>query len=330
MKFRFLFITLLAIGIVSCTGSDSDIEFDSANTSSNIMEKFTTTAKVTLDLNKKASKGEFNEMDFMTSVNSALLGANVPLQLAVIEAYSVEGERNTVLFNDRGNKQLGHDFVPNDPERGTGENIIYVVDQIEGMTTSGLTQGETNDAIMNAMSTWNNVSCSAGVNILEDGPYAGFDFGYVQFLVGQGGFPGFVDLMHSGWNDVIKTLYGPESGVLGVTFTFIWTDEITGEPTDMDNNRKNDVAFRDIYYNNEFAWAVDGQNHIDVETVALHEAGHGLSQAHFGKLFQGNANEKYHFAPRAVMNAGYTGVQRTIGATDRAGHCSNWGQWPNN
>ena len=55
----------------------------------------------------------------------------------------------------------------------------------------------------------------------------------------------------------------------------------------------------------------------------------GLSQAHFGKLFRTDANGKLHFTPRAVMNAGYTGIQQQIGKTDNAGHCSNWANWPN-
>lgn len=107
--------------------------------------------------------------------------------------------------------------------------------------------------------------------------------------------------------------------------------------SDDDNNGKYDVWFREIYYNDEFSWAVDG-DHIDVETVALHEAGHGLSQGHFGKGFRsGNydtgspkGNFKFHFAPRAVMNASYTGIQTTIGKTDKAGNCSIWAEWPNN
>ena len=59
-----------------------------------------------------------------------------------------------------------------------------------------------------------------------------------------------------------------------------------------------------------FTWADDGVSHFDIETVALHEAGHGLSQGHFGKIHGTVANGKIHFSPRAVMNAAYSGVQR--------------------
>jgi hypothetical protein len=37
-----------------------------------------------------------------------------------------------------------------------------------------------------------------------------------------------------------------------------------------------------------------------------------------------------HFAPRAVMNAAYSGIQTEIDGSDKGGHCSNWASWPNN
>jgi hypothetical protein len=115
--------------------------------------------------------------------------------------------------------------------------------------------------------------------------------------------------------------------ILAVTFTIIFTDD-DGNPVDTDNNGKVDVAWREIYYNDAFDWA-DGA-HYDVETIALHETGHGLSQEHFGKAFTTNANGKLHFAPRAVMNAAYSGIQTEILSSDLGGHCSNWSSWPNN
>ena len=68
---------------------------------------------------------------------------------------------------------------------------------------------------------------------------------------------------------------------------------------------------------------------MDIETVALHEAGHGLSQGHFGKAFRTNANQKVHFVPRVVMNASYTGIQTSFEKADNGGQSSNWGESPN-
>ena len=216
------------------------------------------------------------------------------------------------------------DFVPELSLDGTS-NVSYYID--ENRPSLDLDVSETTGAIQNAMNTWDNVDCSNGLELYDLGA-SPFDLGYVQALLGLGGSFFFTDVMHSGFNqEVIDAVFGPGSNVLGVTFTFWWTND-DGSPTDIDDNGKNDVAFRDIYYNDAFSWAIG--DHIDVETVALHEAGHGLSQGHFGKLFQGESNGKYHFAPRAVMNAGYTGIQTLIGKTDNAGHCGIWDEWPNN
>jgi len=326
MNLKKLFILILSIGIISCNNSDSDIELDSGNNAINALSKFHKTETVTVDLKKTSSKkGESHPVQFMTTVNEALKANGMAFELSVIEAYTSDGSGHDYYFNNVGNKQLSHDFVPFDPNRWGDDTIHYAVDGTEGVASGGVSQSETNDAIFNAMNTWNNVTCSEGLDIVAEGVIP-IDIGYVQALVGEGGLFAWTDIMHSGWNtNVVMKAIGPGwENVLGVTFTFVWTG------TDLDSNGKLDVAFRDIYYSNNFTWATDGVNHIDVETVVLHESGHGLSQAHFGKAFRSNGNGELHFAPRALMNAGYTGIQRTIGGSDRAGHCSNWGQWPNN
>jgi hypothetical protein len=211
--------------------------------------------------------------------------------------------------------------VPGDPRRGGGAGITYLVDQTEG-AIDGLTTAQTTAAIDRAMATWDGENCST-IPIVAEANIPGLDLGVVEFLNGLGGIPVFLaDITHAGWlpGGILP------GGVIGVTFTFIFISG--GVPTDVDNNGKADVAFREILYNNAFAWAINGN--IDVETVALHESGHGLSQAHFGTLFQTTSNGKFHFAPRAVMNAGYTGVQQNLRGTDNGGHCSIWASWPNN
>ena len=67
----------------------------------------------------------------------------------------------------------------------------------------------------------------------------------------------------------------------------------------------------------------------NVGEIALHEAGHGLSQAHFGKVFIKKTGA-IQFAPQAVMNAVYVAPQQSLLGTDNGGHCSNWAEWPNN
>jgi hypothetical protein len=228
----------------------------------------------------------------------------------------------TVFFNDRA-KQLGAHFVPGDPRRGGRANITYIVDQAEG-AIDGLTVAQTTAAIDRAMATWNGVDCSTiPITKLPDIP--NLDIGIVETLLGQPGGPFFLaDITHAGW--LPANVLPPN--VIGVTFTFIFIDPATGAPTDIDNNGKADVAFREILYNDRFVWRINGN--IDVQTVALHESGHGLSQGHFGKAFGTDSNGKIHFAPLAVMNAAYSGVQQDLKGTDNGGHCSIWGSWPNN
>jgi hypothetical protein len=113
-----------------------------------------------------------------------------------------------------------------------------------------------------------------------------------------------------------------------------WVDG-GGNPTDIDNNNTGDAAFREIYYNDGFTWEVDPNDQpfdgrTDLQTVALHEAGHGLSQGHFGRGAINNQTGRIQLSPQAVMNAGYIFGQQTLLGADNAGHCSNWANWPNN
>jgi hypothetical protein len=264
-------------------------------------------------------------------INEELEAMGENVRLAVIEYYTAYQEAGQTIYFDDRTHQLGHHFVPGDPRRGGADHISWLSDQEEG-TANGVTLGDTQSAISNAMATWDGVNCSTiPLSELIDGS----DWGIMQFFYGYGGLPfWYADITHAGWlpGDFFEDVLGPGSSdyVIGVTFTFIWLDSPGGDPTDIDNNGKVDVAFREIYYNNEFPWGIDTDWPIDVETVVLHETGHGLSQGHFGKLFRTEANGKLHFAPRAVMNAGYTGVQQKLKGTDEAGHCSIWASWPNN
>ena len=231
----------------------------------------------------------------------------------------------TVFFNNRGNKQLNADFVPGLFLDGTN-NISYYVDNKR--PSNDLTSTVTENAIDRAMNTWDGVKCS-NLGMTKVPFNNAISTGFVAAILG---FPGSLtytaDVVHAGWMpapffDFLAP--GGRNFILGVTFTIIFIDG-DGNPLDSDNNNKLDVAFREIYYNDNFGWN-DGST-FDVETVALHESGHGLSQAHFGTAFR-SANNKLHFSPRAVMNAAYSGVQTRIDQTDLAGHCSNWANWPN-
>ncbi|MFQ5890930.1 MAG: hypothetical protein ACE5JR_12940 [Gemmatimonadota bacterium] len=274
-----------------------------------------------------------------SEIDRELAAAGLDVRLGVVEYLTLaesDEQGLTVFTFNRGNKQLVFDWVSGDPRRGGGTNITYMVDEGEGAATGGLTNGETEPAIDRAMGTWNSVQCSGADLSVDKLPWNGIDLGVVQLILGFGGTTVvFVDLSHAGWLPKAffsaPPFFPPDGGdfILAATFTFGFIDG-SGNFTDINGDRKLDAALREIYYNNNFPWGIDTGFPIDVETVVLHESGHGLSQAHFGFIFVTDANGTLHFAPRAVMNAAYSGVQQAPTGTDSGGHCSIWGNWPNN
>jgi len=266
----------------------------------------------------------------MSQVNAQLEASGADYRLGVVEAYTGADEQGiTVFFNNRGNKQLDHDFVPGDPRRpwsgppGPGDDITWTTDTTQGDAGPGL--GPTQLAISNSMATWQNTACSnLPLNFLA---IPGIDMGVVEFIF-SGGASGspfiFADVTQAGFGTIVDLFFLPS--VIAVTFTFIFIDG-GGNPTDIDANGKADAAFREVYYTSNFVWGINAN--VDVETVALHENGHSLSQGHFGRLIRTDKNGKFHFNPKAVMNAGYTGVQQSLTGTDNGGHCSIWDDWPN-
>lgn len=271
-------------------------------------------------------------MILMGDVNVALDGMGSDLRLEMIE-YLTESDQmgRTLRFSDVGNKQLGFDFVPGDPRRtwsgpvGPDDDIVWATDLTQG--DAGVGFAGTQQAIASAMATWEDISCSE-MPLTEVQP--GGDLGFLEFLLTGGASGSAVpagDVTHAGFNTAVDAIL--PLPIIAAAFTFRFVDG-GGNSTDIDNNGTFDAALREIYYTANFPWSLDGVGGIDIETVVLHETGHGLSQAHFGQLFSTDANGQFHFAPRAVMNAGYTGVQRDLTGSDTAGHCSNWGSWPQN
>lgn len=232
----------------------------------------------------------------------------------------------TIFFMDVGNKQLNADFVPGLNLDGT-DDVSFYIDQKR--PSADLPVAVSSAAIQRAMQTWDGVTCSE-LGIFQI-PSTNSRTGFVAELLGfKGSFDYFADVLHAGWLPGSFFDLLDEDGsefILAVTFTIIFTDD-SGQPVDTNNDGKSDVAWREVYFNDNFLWQ-DGAT-FDVETVALHESGHALSQAHFGQAFLDGGTGTLHFSPRAVMNAAYSGVQTNIGSTDNAGHCSIWSEWPGN
>ncbi|MEN8145330.1 MAG: hypothetical protein ABFS14_10310 [Gemmatimonadota bacterium] len=276
-----------------------------------------------------------------SNINKKLARMRLGAELAVAEfvTVSTKGEYGRIVFaSDRGNKQTPFDWVPNDPRRGGLATISYIVDESDGDATGGLTNADTEPAIDRAMTTWDSQTCSTiGIVGL---PYNNRDLGVVERILGFGGSNDvFADITHAGWLPEAffnsPPFFPPDGGefILGVTFTAGMVDG-SGNFTDINNDGKLDTAFREIYYNNAFQWTINNMpflgSPIDVETVALHEAGHGMSQNHFGDIFVDGGLTFIHFAPFAVMNAAISRQAQVLEGTDEAGHCSIWGDWPLN
>jgi hypothetical protein len=263
---------------------------------------------------------------------------NVRVAQADYVTSAASGQAGQTLFAfDRGNKHIGTDWIPNDPRRHPGVDITYLVDQSDGATSTAptLTSTQTEAAIDRAMTTWETTTqCSnfAIDKVADPGVDPDLADGLILGNASLIGTPFFADIVHAGWLPAAffdALAPGGSQFILGVTFPFSFTDD-AGNPTDLDNNGEFDTAFSETYYNDAFAWGIDvSTDPFDVETVALHESGHSLSQAHFGKIFLTDANGLIHFAPFAVMNAAISRQAQELTGTDLAGHCSLWGNWPN-
>jgi hypothetical protein len=277
----------------------------------------------------------------LVAMNTRLAARGLKVRVAQ-EAYvtsAVSGQAGQTLFAfDRGNKHIGSDYIPNDPRRHPGVNITYLVDQSDGATSTAptLTSAQTEGAIDRAMTTWEtSTQCSKDVaidKVADPGVDPDIADGLILGNPALIGTPGFADIVHAGWLPAPffdAQAPGGSQFILATTFTFSFVDA-NGNPTDLDNNGEFDTAFSETYYNDAFAWGIDVSiDPFDVETIALHESGHGLSQDHFGKIFRTESNGKVHFAPFAVMNAAISRQAHDLTGTDRAGHCSLWGSWPN-
>lgn len=270
----------------------------------------------------------------LESMNKKLESEGVNYRVAMAELIttgSVEniGIGHLVIAKDVGNKQLDVDFVPGDSRRvwsdESGTKISYSIDQTDDDATpkaGSLSAKEGTEAIRNAFQTWNDVKTTELE--LTEVDNSGLDIGVVAFGINEkNGSPFvFADIQMAGWGDIDF-----QEGVLGVTYTFYFTDD-EGKPTDINHDKKYDAAFREIYFDPSFEWSNVGTSGIDVESIALHEIGHGLSQGHFGTVII-DKDGLPKATPRAVMNAYYIGTFRNLQKTDIAGHRSIWANWPN-
>ncbi|MCI0711690.1 MAG: hypothetical protein L0154_16155 [Chloroflexi bacterium] len=248
---------------------------------------------------------------------------------------SGEAGRIDILRQDLGNGQLSHDFVYNDPRRalfnGGNAGVTYAVNT--GFQSADANLNDQVFWMYDSILIWNAEAC-ADLTLSENAIAPGTP-GVVKrfFDTGVINLDWVADLTQVGFLSAADFSYFAQNpNVLGVTFTLFWAD--ANGTTDIDNNGKADVAFREIYYNDQFEWADNGLEGVqpsgprifDFPTVAIHEAGHGVSAAHFGTIARQDGVLIAH--PRTIMNAIYGGTLRDLTGHDHASTCANWAQWP--
>ncbi len=265
----------------------------------------------------------------MKEINAQLAAQGLNIAIEAIEAFTIGNGRPSARIH-----QQPFRWVPNDPRRlAHGDDITYLVDQSDGASLSGLTNAQTEAAIDAALDTWENDKALKNVNIIKRAD-TGADPDIFDAFYGFGGFgnPFLADIVDAGWlpRAFFDAVFGPGGGkgVLAFSVTFIFVDDVTDVPTDINGDNYLDTALNEVYYNNTFGqagtdragnpWGINvALPAIDVETVALHENGHSLELGHFGP------------PPAAVMNPAYAGIRHVPLSPDDAGMNTVWGSWPN-
>jgi len=229
-----------------------------------------------------------------------------------IELLSAKNPRRGGQLNHQGSR-----WVLGDPRRlGGGPGLTYLIDAGDAAPSSGLTSGEAEQALHQALATWTTGTCLSGVGItqlpcnLADPDLFDSLFGFGTI----GTFPA-ADVVFAGWmpSAFFDTVAPPndDGAVIAISVTFVFVDA-NGIPTDIDGDGYLDTALSEIYFNDGFAWSLTGgPGTVDLETVVLHELGHSLGLPH-------DPNK------HAVMSAVYDGVRRQLYHRDESWLCWIW------
>ncbi len=301
----------------------------------------------------------------LARINRRLAAAGSKLRVGKAEllyaAKAYDAQSPTVIFANDRTHILPYQWVSGDPRRDGRIGVTYAVDPVLQTSAFGLnnlpaveadgvpfrlsTQAELDGYIEEAMEAWRDRQC-ADAPIERVAVPAGTDPDQLDdFFLGLPSpsptYAQVADIVQAGWQppqffDAITP--GGSDGILGITFTFVFVDDQgTADPsddveTDINGDGLLDTGLAEIYYNPSFIWTNRGAFlFIDFFSVIAHETGHGLSLAHFGKIFvtkkdaaDGFQVADFKFAPLALMNAGYlTGRIEIVGA-DNAAFCHVW------
>jgi hypothetical protein len=271
------------------------------------------------------------------AVNAKLAARGAPVRLYQTELFQVGN--GLYRLGNRFKRWPGTRWVPGDERRlADGDRLTYLVDQSDGATASGLTSAQTEAALDRVFATWAGERCLAAAPLVkraDSGADPDFLDNLLQPDLYEFGDPFLADIEIAGWYPVeLFFAFAPsfEGRILAFSETFIFVDDVTFEPTDVNRDGFLDTATNEVYFNDVYgdptgprpdrAWGIDvppGSLDFDLETIALHEVGHSLGLGHFGP------------PPVAIMNTG--GVLNVAGPpaiypSDRSALCSLFQAWP--
>jgi hypothetical protein len=254
-----------------------------------------------------AQEGDAGILAAMERINRDLELRGLTYRLAHIDLYTLGWGQPSHRILMNGCRWVPYDFL----RYADGDNITYLVVASQGVTASGLSSAATEAAIDRAMTTWDRQKSLQKVDIVKrdaTGDCTIFDemdcWAAYDDDPSTAGWPFGADIVHAGWypSGFFECFEpGGGYGILGVSVTFIWVDTATDLPTDINGDGYLDTALPGV----------------DVETVALHEAGHALGLGHFGP------------PPNAVMDPYYEGIDQEPSSVDNAGLSALWRSWPN-
>ncbi|MEM1003133.1 MAG: matrixin family metalloprotease [Bacteroidota bacterium] len=288
-------------------------------------------------IKRKSSNAEIDKEQFIVAFNEAFSSINSSVKLVDFHPYIIaENAINVRTIDQQFESTLSSRWLPNDANRnwnadGNGEDIDYM-----SFTPFAIANGQipVEGLYDQLYDVWENDGFCNTVTI--DKNTYDLSMGNPSLILDLGpGFPTaadpLTDINVMGFipGVIFEDLLGSEN-ILGVAFSFVFIDE-NGDPVSTTRG-KEDKAYAEIWFNDDFTWSFGPANGIDLESVVLHEFGHSLNLGHFGILqaFEQNGeiiDLKYY--PEAVMNALYIGEARNVlRDTDKGNFCEAWGSWP--
>lgn len=275
-----------------------------------------------------------------------------PAQASMNKTRIMERDGEIIIVSqDVGNQAFTYQWVENDARRHAedGLTLYYRIDRTE--LPPGISWEDTEAAIESAVATFNQVQCGKNFELVRVDAELGTDLGFIQSEVDFGGSPApMADITFAGWVpepffDAVG-LPGSMGVALPVVFevpddSLVWGLDVldpTREFTDINGDRKHDLFATEIYFNAGANYVVDDPRgntlfFIDLESIVLHELGHALGMAHFGRtkfILDGDGNLVdviLNENSANLMNTNNFFIKRDLSGSDNGSFCGLYGNW---